>query len=167
MSHLHMLIENRSWSLQAELERPPHSPDLTPLNFFCDAATGEVHEGSLALFDSWNKLLKHSLWVFQQTDAVVQLRIFAVCINVCAMGPILKTWIIRILVRFSASWCISQNNEMFPTELLWIFDFISFTFCLIKFFKSERIVKHPVVQLFAFASVDLDSNFGWDRPKIE
>ena len=46
------------------------------------------------------------------------------------------------LRRLAACWCICKNDIMFPTELLWNFDFISFTFCLIKFLKSERIVKH-------------------------
>ena len=44
MAHLRTLFENKIWSLQAELEWSPHSPDPAPLDFFCGAAKAEVYK---------------------------------------------------------------------------------------------------------------------------
>ena len=46
MAHLRTLFGNKIWSLQAELEWSPHSPDLAPLDFFFwGAAKAEVYKG--------------------------------------------------------------------------------------------------------------------------
>ena len=46
MAPLRILFGNRIWSLQAELEWSPHSPDLSPLDFFFrGAAKAEVYKG--------------------------------------------------------------------------------------------------------------------------
>ena len=48
MAHLHTLLRNRFWSLQAELEWSPHSPDFAPLDFFFwNAAKAEENKENL------------------------------------------------------------------------------------------------------------------------
>ena len=45
MAHLRTLFGNRIWSLQAELEWSPHSPDIASLDFFFwGAAKAEVYK---------------------------------------------------------------------------------------------------------------------------
>ena len=68
MAHLRILLENRIWSLQTELEWSPHSPDLAPLNFFFwGAAKAEMYkEKSRSL-----RQLKQAVETFIQTHVVV------------------------------------------------------------------------------------------------
>ena len=84
MAHLHTLFENRTWSLQAELEWSLHSPDLAPLDFFWGAAKAEVYKEKACSL----RQLKQAVESFTQsvtTDTCRRvIENFAVCINVCA-----------------------------------------------------------------------------------
>ena len=150
MAHLRTLFGNRIWSLQAELEWSPQSPDLATLDFFLwDAAKAEMYKEKPCSL----RQLKQAVEAFIQsvtTDTCRRvIENFAVRINACANRNGVhienvnykKFGLVSGMLMHMPKYC----NKMFPTELLYIFDFISFTFCLLKFLKSERIVKHPVM----------------------
>ena len=85
MAHLRTLFGNRIWSLQAELEWSPHSPDLAPLHFFFwGAAKAEVYKEKPCSL----RQLKQAVESFTQsvtTDTCRRvIENFAVRINACA-----------------------------------------------------------------------------------
>ena len=85
MTHLRTLFGSRIWSLQAELEWSPHSPDLAPFDFFFwGAAKAEVYKEKPCSL----RQLKQAVESFTQsvpTDTCCRvIENFAVRINVCA-----------------------------------------------------------------------------------
>ena len=85
LSHLRALFGNRIWSLQAELEWSPHSPDLAPLDFFFwGAAKAVVYKEN----PSSLRQLKQAVEAFTQSVTTDTCRLvienFAVRINACA-----------------------------------------------------------------------------------
>ena len=84
MAHLRTLFGNRIWSLQAELEWSPHSPDLAPLDFFFwGTAKAEVYKEKPCCL----RLLKQAVEAFAQSVTTDTCRhvieSFAVRINAC------------------------------------------------------------------------------------
>ena len=85
MAYLRTLFGNRIWSLQAELEWSPHSPDLAPLDFFFwGAAKAEVYKENPRSL----RQLKQTVEAFAQsvtTDTCCPvIENSAVLINACA-----------------------------------------------------------------------------------
>ena len=85
MAYLRTVFGNRIWSLQAELEWSPRSPDFALLDFFLwGAAKAEVYKEKPCSF----RQLKQAVESFTQSDAIDTcsrvIEIFAVCINTCA-----------------------------------------------------------------------------------
>ena len=85
MAHLCTFFENRIWSLQAELEWSPHSPDLAPFDFFLwGAAKAEVYKEKPCSL----RQLKQAVESFSQSVTTDTCRCvienFAVHINACA-----------------------------------------------------------------------------------
>ena len=85
MTHLRALFGNRIWSLQAELEWSPHSPDLATFDFFFwGGAKAEVYKKKPCSM----RQLKQAVESFTQsvtTDTCYRvIENFAVCFNVCA-----------------------------------------------------------------------------------
>ena len=85
MAYLRTLLGNRIWSLQAELEWSPHSPDFAPFDFFFGgAAKAEVYKENRCSL----RQLKQAVESFTQsvtTDTCRRvIENFAFRINACA-----------------------------------------------------------------------------------